>query len=142
MKRSDALAPLSRDHHEALFVARGLRRAGEETAAEAVARFREYFERRGDQHFDVEERVLLPVLEQLTDGPGLAARVLEEHGRLRALASETAAGEPSLPALHHLGEALDAHVRFEERELFPVVETELDPDELRRLGERLLASGV
>jgi hypothetical protein len=35
MKRSDALVPLSRDHHHGLAVAQQLRRATEQTAASA-----------------------------------------------------------------------------------------------------------
>ena len=42
--------------------------------------------------------------------------------------------EPALDAAHALGEELDAHVRFEERELFPAIERDLDDEALAILA--------
>ena len=41
---------------------------------------------------------------------------------------------------HALGALLNDHVRFEERELFELLESRLDPDELDRLGQEIEAS--
>ena len=56
MKRSDELAPLSRDHHQALFVAMKLKRA-EADGAEA---FLGFIAAHGGDHFRIEEEILLP----------------------------------------------------------------------------------
>jgi hypothetical protein len=60
VNRSDALAPLSRQHHQGLFAALKLKRADAAGAAEARAAFVEFWEREGREHFRVEEEVLLP----------------------------------------------------------------------------------
>ena len=42
-------------------------------------------------------------------------------------------------ALRELGERLERHIRFEERELFPMIEAVLPADELERLAPPLPA---
>ena len=37
--------------------------------------------------------------------------------------------------LRELGERLERHIRFEERELFPMIEVALPDDELTQLGD-------
>ena len=136
MKRSAALAPLSRDHHVALATALVLRRATQETAESALARFRAYWAERGDEHFDIEEELLLPALRGDDDAWTEAAdRVRREHADLRRRARE--ASPADVGALRELGERLHDHVRFEERELFPLAEARLSVDELEALGRRI-----
>ena len=45
-----------------------------------------------------------------------------------------------LDAAHILGDRLHAHVRFEERVLFPLLERALDEGQLADLGRRVLAA--
>ena len=138
MKRSAALAGLSRDHHEALSVALRLRRAERATASEAITRFAEYFARRGSEHFDLEESILGPVILELDNGQALYRRLADEHARLRDLGATVEDGA-TIELLHELGAELEAHVRFEERELFPLIEASLSEDELAALGAALTA---
>jgi hypothetical protein len=131
MKRSAALTPLSHDHQHSLDAALWLRRADESTAAEAIARFRELFEREGRRHFEIEEELVLPALP--ADDPEWApgvARVRDDHAAIRAAAGsvDDAAGARAL------GDRLHDHVRFEERTLFAIIERRLAPAELERLG--------
>lgn len=141
MRRSAALAPLSRDHHHALVVARELIRAGPQTAASAAARFVEFLADHELAHFDLEEAWLLPALPAVAPGPELDRRVREDHVWLRLQANELAAksGLASLDALHEIGIRLRSHVRFEENELFPYLEASLSPAELERIGRELSA---
>lgn len=108
MKRSDALAPLSRDHHQALEVALRLRRAGEGDADAAVERFLAFWRAIGSRHFEIEEELLLPAL-PATDPEWRAAcqRVLDEHARLRAAGEALASARDARAA----GELLHDHVR-------------------------------
>ena len=133
MKRSDALRSLSREHHQALSVGRDLRRADD--PERAATRFLDFWDREGAFHFRIEEEVLLPCWELLgrVDAEG-AARLAKEHRELRAAALEVAADGASLSSLHALGEKLTGHVRFEERELFPMIEGDLDTVGLERLA--------
>lgn len=136
MKRSDELVPLSRDHHVALERALRLSRSTPDGAAGAVAAFLAYQRERGERHFRQEEELLLPAVP--TGARALADRVLREHRELRDR-SEELAGEqrPPLDRVHELGRLLHDHVRFEERELFPLLERELSPEALRTLAGRL-----
>ena len=137
MKRSDELAPLSRDHHQALHVAMGLRRATEADVAEAIERFTAFIEGHERRHFDVEEALVLTALPE--SDPAWAAgcaRVRADHQRLRAGLGPDASVEEA----REVGELLAAHVRFEERELFEMLEARLDEQALARLGEALEAA--
>ena len=144
MKRSEELSPLSRDHHQALFRAMGLKRA---TDAEPGQRWLAFHDSDGERHFEVEESVLLPAWVAATPDAdrALAARVIAEHLELRAAARRLRAGESlAVTELHEIGALLERHVRFEERELFPVIERDLDPEALAALGaevERAEAGG-
>jgi hemerythrin-like domain-containing protein len=132
MKRDESLRSLSRDHHKALVVAQRLRRA--EDAAAAAAEFAEFFEGKGQRHFEIEEQVLLPLWARLGSADAdAAARLAAEHLSIRTHALELG-DEPTLEAVHALGEELDAHVRFEERELFPAIEDDLGDEALAALA--------
>ena len=136
MKRSEALKVLSHQHHQGLFAALQLRRAGPETAAEARRAFLDFYEREGARHFRAEEELLLPAYARHTEveRPEIV-RVLTDHVDLRRRGKDLEADvEPQPAELHELGERLERHIRFEERELFPMIEAALPADELMQLG--------
>jgi hemerythrin-like domain-containing protein len=139
MKRAEALAELSRDHHQGLFVAQRLRRATDATAGEAREAFLAFWDAGGHAHFGIEEDVLLPATARhlAPDDPAIV-RVLVEHVDLRRRAADVRA-DPATGAedLHALGERLSDHIRHEERVLFPMIEQALPDDELSALGEAL-----
>jgi hemerythrin-like domain-containing protein len=137
MKRSPELAPLSRDHHQALVVAQQLRRATDTTVDRVREAFLSFWDGQGRVHFRVEEEVLLPAYAAHGDPyEPVVARVLCDHVLIRKLAAE-AAGGGSVELMHDLGTRLNAHVRLEERELFPMIESALPSDELIALGVAL-----
>lgn len=116
MKRDPRLHRLSSEHHHTLVLVRNLRKGIE---PREVARI---FEEQLAPHFALEERVLLPAL-VAAGRADLAARTLDEHADIRVARSEP----------QRLADLLEAHVRFEERELFPACE-DLIPDALDRLA--------
>ena len=65
----------------------------------------------------------------------MAERVRREHDQIRERPCARQRWEA-----HALGELLNDHVRFEERELFELLESRLNPDELARLGQEIEAS--
>jgi hemerythrin-like domain-containing protein len=139
MKRTEALSPLSHQHHQGLFVALNLKRA-EPTTASAVRRaFLDFFEREGAGHFRLEEELLLPAFARhaSVDDPAVV-RVLTEHVDLRRRAWDLEASlEPDPADLRELGERLESHIRHEERVLFPMIEAALPDEELERLATAL-----
>lgn len=140
MKRSEALAPLSRDHHAALAMALRLRRTTSPSADRDA--FVAFFAADTAPHFAIEEDVLLPaVADVLPASDPDVARMLADHAELRRRTAEVAAApEPDPGALGALGELLAAHVRLEERVLFPRIEALLEPARLAELGARIAAA--
>ena len=139
MKRDPALASLSRDHHQALFVAQRLRKATAETAADGRGRFLEFWRGHGEDHFRLEEDVLLPAYAPYGDAHHpLVARALCDHVEIRGRAAAVAGQEAVTPeALQQLGTRMAEHVRLEERELFPLIEAALPQDRLAAVGAAL-----
>jgi hemerythrin-like domain-containing protein len=137
MKRHPALAPLSRDHHHALVLARRLRRADEHDAAAAAEAFLEHWMEEERLHFRLEEEVLLPAYAAHGDLDHPAViRTLLDHVRIRRdVARLTGGAQPEL--LHELGARLADHVKLEEHELFPLVERTVPEPALAELGKRL-----
>jgi hypothetical protein len=139
MKRVPALVSLSHDHHRALVVARALRRASAETVAEDRADFLAYWDPHGRAHFRLEEEILLPAYAGYGDSHHpLVARALCDHVAIRHLADGLGASTTPPPSiLHDLGIGLFDHIRFEERELFPLIENALPALALAELGDAL-----
>ena len=134
MKRSAALKQLSREHHTALVLAKRAQRLSRESAEAAkvfMHQLVETFAIELEPHFRVEEAILLPALQNVNESRAVQ-RTLAEHAELRALSERI--GKQDYTALHRFGEALEAHVRFEERELFPLAEAGLSPDVLAAVG--------
>lgn len=131
--RHSTLVPLSHDHHEALLVALRLKKGGPSShrdtmwpnepveQLDALVRFanRELF-----AHFAIEEDLLFPAAAQaeLSD---LTSLLLDEHRQMRDEIAQLATKreDPDLLALlASFGTLLEAHIRREERELFPKLE--------------------
>ncbi len=143
MKRSRELRPLSSDHHQALLVAFQLKKglAGHPEAAGApkdlpgllglAKRFDEQLFR---PHAKAEEELL---------GAGLTAedlgRLRADHAELGRLLEAARAARPveQRANLAAWADLLDRHVRWEERELFPLAEERLDEAALARIGGEL-----
>jgi hemerythrin-like domain-containing protein len=142
VKRDAALAELSRDHQHGLAVALAARRATEETAGRAAAEFLAFWEDEGRRHFRAEEEVLLPAFARHADaGHEAVVRVLVDHVDIRRRAADlAAAATPALADLRELGERLNAHIRHEERVLFPLIEAALPRAELDELATAIEAA--
>jgi hemerythrin-like domain-containing protein len=142
MKRSAALASLSRDHHQALVVAQRLRRATDATAADARAAFLAFWTDHGRLHFRHEEELLFPAYAGHGDPHDpVVLRALGDHAMIRHRADSLAAAASADPAtLALLGAELAAHVRLEEREVFPLIERVMPERELDALARALDAA--
>jgi hypothetical protein len=108
MKRHPALVPLSRDHHHALVIARRLRHATTQTAAETTRAFLAHWHVEQKQHFRLEEGLLLPAY-AAHGAPNHPAvlRMLLDHMLIRRDADRLA-DAPQLELLHDLGARLAA----------------------------------
>ncbi|OGS95389.1 MAG: hypothetical protein A3K04_10285 [Gallionellales bacterium RBG_16_56_9] len=124
MKRIPALQPLSREHHTALTLAKACERAAQsrdkEQVAQACQRAIRAFADELEPHFQIEEQSLLPLLRNTETQP-LERHTLADHQQLRALLDGLQ--QNNIEALDNFGKLLSAHVRFEEKELFPALES-------------------
>ncbi|HVT12506.1 MAG TPA: hemerythrin domain-containing protein [Fimbriimonadaceae bacterium] len=126
MKRHPSLQPLSRDHNVALLLARRLER---EPNGDRLREFLEVWNGEMEDHFFDEERLLLNYA-----SPAMTARMLEEHMRIRQYAIAAQRGMLCADDIVRLGGLLHSHVRWEERELFPIIESSATDDELAAIG--------
>ncbi len=148
MKRHPDLREFSDDHHQGLVNAFRLKRtaAGEGVTPDEAARaFLKFWSEDTSLHFRKEEEVLLPVVARY--GGNLQDEcvvvMLAQHARIRGLAmqlgDEVERDDVRRETLQTLGDELEAHIRLEERGLFPALEESLSEQALGEVSSRLLA---
>ena len=124
MPRSGALLSLSREHHTSLVVARDARRAastGDPAAlSAAIKRIESHWTTLLVRHFEVEER-LLEIVGSALDAE-VAARIRAEHEELERLVSNSCELD-SMERLRRFSDLLGSHVRYEERIVFPQLQS-------------------
>ena len=141
MRRSAQLVSLTREHHSALVLARRTIAAARSVCdvRELAAALPDLYRRALEPHFLIEERLLLAPLAE-TGAISQVARTVDEHRRLRKLAL---AEQPIDDAgLASFGRLLEAHVRFEERELFPLAEALLPAQTLAAVAAGAAANST
>lgn len=128
MKRYEALAPLSREHHGALILAQLMKRNAPayrglptDVAGKVLYAF-DFCQNNLLPHFIKEEALLEKVKHTHNAIAVLAETIVKEHAVLKNkfLLLETAADKET--ALNELGFLLEAHIRKEERILFPLIQ--------------------
>lgn len=133
MKRADQLQPLSREHHLGLVLSRHAKECSNDVQeiAEHWTKLTDYINQNMTHHFKVEDDLLLAKLQPYQQNhPQLAeviGKIAEQHQKLYQLVDS-----PSLSAVRvqQLATALYDHIRFEERELFPLAQQVLSEQEL------------
>ena len=144
-RKNRRLIPLSWEHHHGLLLVWRIRRGLERATAPEV--LRRYLIRFWDQyiqpHFETEETTLLPLLPPLVSNEeNDVDRLRQDHREIRdlvdALRRETAP-EPCLAYTRTFADKLERHIRFEERDIFPLAERTIPPDSLDVLDRRLHA---
>jgi len=145
MTRDDRLVRLSRDHHHALVlslrVQRELPHADDRAVSALIADAGRFWLAGLQPHAEAEDDALLARLATHGDeGLALAGRLQREHRELdEAMTSVRngggAAGKRA--ALTRFGSLLAEHVRWEERDLFEWMQTQLTSDELAEIADAL-----
>jgi hemerythrin-like domain-containing protein len=135
IKRSKQLTPLSKDHHDGLLFAwkikQGLKNGADiKLIAEYVQWFWKNFL---EEHFREEEQILAPHLPADNE---LLKRMIDEHQEIEAMVHINE-NIPDETLLNNLAQAIDDHIRFEERELFPYAEKIIPENELNLIYEQL-----
>lgn len=142
MERNENLQPFSWEHHDGLVIAQKLKKCPEEEDSPEVEELRTYFLKHWEdhlrEHFRKEEDYLLPVIEvEYTNHPK-SIRLVKEHIKIKSLVYKLENElEPYPGLLREIGNTLNDHIRFEEREFFPEAEKLLDEAQLTHLGSIL-----
>ncbi len=142
-KRQQALLPLTRDHHHALAQARRLKDLAASTdraeRVRAADNFLNFYLGRALHHFREEEELFFPPAAELDEARPLVARALMEHLKIHrlvgALRRELSQSAVTAELLIEISETLTLHVRFEEDELFPLIERLVPSSELDELAD-------
>ena len=143
IKRTRQLKPLSSEHHQALLVAfqlkKGLAGHGESAGAPKdlpgiLALARRFENTLFHTHTKTEEEVLGRHL-----SPSDMKRLKFEHAEMERLLGAAPHARPAdmRQALAAFADLLERHIRWEERELFPHCEADLNESELARVGHEL-----
>ena len=135
IKRSDQLAPLSREHHDGLLFVWKIKQGLENNASPEIMREYTlwYWKHHIKPHFYQEEKILMPFMPA---GHPMGIRLKDEHSHIRELIIELDT-EADKRHLQLLCDLLTHHIRFEERVLFPFVEEHTAKEFLNNAGERL-----
>jgi hemerythrin-like domain-containing protein len=133
MRSEPRLLELSSDHHEVLVVIEQIRlRLASGDSGEELGRFvGQKYDLHLSPHFKVEEEYLLPELTSKTMSE-LVRRTLAEHELLRGLVKDARLGK--WDALRALADVLEAHIRFEEREVYPAIEAKASNEALEHVA--------
>ena len=119
MQRSKPLIPFSHDHHHGLVVCRRVREGLKRNInpGRITAYVRDFWVKDLQHHFAEEERLIFPLL---ADDDVHLVQALSEHKLLRAYIMGLS--EDEFDVLDAFAKALEEHIRFEERVLFPYIE--------------------
>lgn len=144
MKRHESLAPLSREHHDALILAqlikrnapvyRGLPTTITDKVQYAVNKYRDDLK----EHFKKEETMLEMVKELHPSITKLSEEIFDEHKMLTSLFGSLKEAADQEAALNVLGNELEAHIRKEERILFPLVQQHCSEELLQKIQPLLV----
>ncbi|MBW7867042.1 MAG: hemerythrin domain-containing protein [Brumimicrobium sp.] len=131
IKRHESLKSFSREHHHSLLLGWKIRRGfSNGVSIERIKKYTDwFFVRFIEPHFKGEEKYMFPILGEDHE---LIKKAMSEHRRLTRLFNDTKDIEKSL---HHIEEELERHVRFEERELFMIIQEHATEEQLAKIDE-------
>jgi hemerythrin-like domain-containing protein len=137
LKRHPALIPLSQDHHFGLLLGWKIRRGiKKEVEKDRIVKYLDYYvSSHLEPHFQLEERFIFSFLAK---NDLMRKEAEQQHVDLRNSVDRILSGsENALSDLEQFAEALDAHIRFEERKLFQHMQVELTEEDLAELESRV-----
>ena len=131
LKRHKSLQPLSRDHHHGLLLSWKIRQGlKKEVEVDRIKIYSDWFYvTHLIPHFEMEEAHVFSLLAE--DHP-LRIQAIAEHKEIKELVNTTTNLEDTL---NTLADVLEGHIRFEERVLFPEIQSIATPEEMALIDE-------
>jgi hemerythrin-like domain-containing protein len=143
MKRHEAIAPLSRDHHSSLILAQLLKKNAPgyrdmpENIKDKAVYARKQFEEHIRKHFQQEEEMLKKAKDCHPEINILAGEIKSEHKALEDLFQALQSSVDLEGCMDTLGSTLEQHIRKEERILFPLLQQHCSEELLQEIHELL-----
>lgn len=136
IKRSESLMPLSREHHLGLLFCWKLRQGVKfEVPPDRIVPYVLFFFNKFlKDHFTEEEQQVF-----IYASDELAGKAVAEHSNIKSLVQKIESDKAARTNsdLLALADMVDEHIRFEERVLFPHIETRVSKQELEMIGSHL-----
>jgi len=135
MQRAESLQPLSRQHKSALMTCLLIRKGVSKQASVSVMTdfLLQCWRQELKDHFEQEEKFLLPLLKSYPEGSTYAQAILRDHELWRTAMTHLEQANVTHRLLGDLADQLEQHVRYEERIVFPSIETKISPQQLSQL---------
>ena len=136
IKRNENIAKLSRDHHASLMFCWKLRQGIKKDVE--IKRMQDYLSyflvQHFTPHFQEEEDILFAPLKDEK-----VQKAIDDHVIIMKMVADiiNSDSEDLKTDLTSLANLVDAHVRYEERILFPHLEKELSEEQLEIIGQRI-----
>jgi len=145
-RRHESLIPLSREHHYGLLVCLRIHRGIENHQADAIwlnertEKVIRFFESDLEMHFKAEEEIVFPAMSGMEDSRATIDQLIDEHRTLEGLVQRMrkARDLQLAPLLREFADLLEAHIRREERVLFPRYEEGVSSKLATQVGIRVL----
>jgi len=136
IKRDQAIAALSRDHHAGLQLVWKIKYGiTNKIPPKRICSYVLFFIKQElEPHFRHEERYLFPLLK--ADDP-LRVRAESEHTVIRTLSDAMIQSHSNIALCEQFAKLLELHIRFEERELFNYIQDATAKDVLTEIGAKL-----
>ncbi|SHG26689.1 Hemerythrin HHE cation binding domain-containing protein [Flavobacterium fluvii] len=130
LKRAKDLQLLSHDHYHGLKLCWKIKTGlSKKIAPERIKTYADWFYKNHlIPHFELEEKLLFPILDPENE---LIKRAIAEHRSLERLFKASSDLEKNLLLIES---GLNAHIRFEERELFTEIQKVASADQLSKIN--------
>ena len=129
LKRNEFLKPISREHHHGLLLCFKIRTGiKKQITAERINKYANWFyQNHLIPHFSIEEEILFPILGNENE---LVVKAVEEHRTIERLFKNQ---ESTIQNLNAIANAIENHIRFEERILFTALQDIATENQLQQI---------
>ena len=139
MKRNENLVTLSWEHHDGLVVSFRLQQGLKKNVnSEDMVDYILYtWENVLEHHFWQEEQIINQDISNTESFKNMISQMENDHKQIRNLITEIKKDKSNTQLIQEFADILNQHIRFEERQLFPAIESESSKDELNSIGKFL-----
>jgi iron-sulfur cluster repair protein YtfE (RIC family) len=145
-RRHNSLIPLSREHHYGLLVCLRIHRGlgshieDRDWLQERARKVLRFCESDLWTHFKVEEKIVFPAMSGISKAAETIRQLISEHRQIEILVRQLRQddGRRLASLLQEFANLLEAHIRREERVLFPFYESQVPLELAKQLGEQIL----